>query len=99
MMTQEFHAATLTGRVVATPSLSRERPDRPTRTTFWLAGRHSGKRIKVHAVEEVASAVCDSLRRGDVVTVSGVVRDRCFRERVYRILELDSFRVHPRDAA
>jgi hypothetical protein len=89
----------MTGRVVATPRLSKERSDRPTRTTFWVAGRHSGRRVRVFAVDEMASAVCGSLRSGDLVTVSGVMAERSWGDAVFRVFELESFRVHPRDAA
>ncbi|HXA73607.1 MAG TPA: hypothetical protein VNV83_05150 [Acidimicrobiales bacterium] len=99
-MTQhQYHPSTMTGRVVATPRLSKERSDRPTRTTLFVAGRHSGRRVRVFAVDELASAVCASLRSGDLVTISGVMAERSWGDSVFRVLELDSFTIHPRDAA
>ena len=99
-MTQHvYHPSTMTGRVVASPRLSKERSDKPTRTTFWLTGQHSGRRVHVFALNEIASAVCDSIRSGDLVTISGVMAERHWGDGIYRVLELDSFTIHPRDAA
>ncbi len=98
MTAHKFHPSTVTGRVVATPHLSRERMDRPTRTTFSIIGRHSGRRVRVFAVGDLASAVVGRLHTGDLVTVSGRSWERSFHNQAHHVFTLDSFMVHPRDA-
>lgn len=97
-MTQhQHHPSTMTGRVLDTPRLSQERDNRPTRTTFWIVGRYSGRRMRVHAVGETARAVVDRIQGGDVVTLSGVVSERSFDDQMHRLLNLDTFTIHPKD--
>jgi hypothetical protein len=95
----DHHPCVLIGRITATPELAKERPGKPPRTTFIVRGRYSRRRVRVHAVDRLAADVCNALHPGDVATFSGTMTERHQDGSVFRFLLLDSFMVHPGDAA
>ena len=102
-MTETDFGVTLTGRVVQDLRLSPPHHEKPQRCTFEMVGRHSGRRVIVSASDGTARRIVETVRRGDVVTVTGVTKLRSWvtttgKRESARVLFVESLTVHPREA-